>query len=77
MVLLKSGNRREAITAWREAVRLDPTNYDALYDLGTSLLADGQTAAARPVLEQFVRTAPQAFYGRDIAEISAQLTRLR
>jgi arylsulfatase A-like enzyme/tetratricopeptide (TPR) repeat protein len=75
IVALKRGDRRAAIDAWRIAVRLDPTNYDALYNLATTLVRDGQMDAARPYLEQFVRTAPAAFYEKDIKEFTALLQR--
>jgi len=54
-------------------VQLDPTNYDALYNLGITLAHDGQMGAARPYLEQFLRAAPAAFYAQDIHEISKLL----
>jgi Flp pilus assembly protein TadD len=73
VVAVKNGDRRAAVQAWTEAVALDPTNYDALYNLGTTLARDGQAEAARPYLEQFVRTAPAAFYAKDIREITAIL----
>jgi Flp pilus assembly protein TadD len=73
VIALRSGNRKGAIEAWRQAVELDPTNYDALYNLGTTLRRDGQPDAARPYLEQFVRSAPQAFYAKDIRALRAIL----
>jgi arylsulfatase A-like enzyme/Tfp pilus assembly protein PilF len=73
IVAMKSGDRRRAIEAWTRAVQLDPTNYDALYNLATALARDGQMDAARPYLEQFVRTAPPAFYAKDIREIAGLL----
>ena len=50
-----------------------PINYDALYNLATTLARDGRMAEARPSLERFVRTAPPSFYGKDIREVSASL----
>jgi len=73
VVALKKNDRTTAIGALTQAVQLDPTNYDALYNLAMTLERDGQSARARPYLEQFVRSAPQAFYARDIREISALL----
>ena len=73
IVAMKSGDRRAAIEAWTRAVQLDPTNYDALYNLAKALALGGQMDAARPYLEQFVRTAPAALYARDIREISGIL----
>jgi arylsulfatase A-like enzyme/tetratricopeptide (TPR) repeat protein len=73
VVAIRGGDRKGAIEAWRQAVQLDPTNYDALYNLGTTLRRDGQADAARPYLEQFVRSAPQAFYAKDIRALTAIL----
>ena len=77
MIALKRGDRDAAIVDWRRAVDLDPTNYDALYDLGLQLLRAGRPGEARPYLDRFVSTAPRSLYGRDIEEIRAVLTRLR
>ncbi|PYQ81088.1 MAG: hypothetical protein DMG01_05015 [Acidobacteria bacterium] len=66
---MKSGDRQAAVAAWQEAVRLDPTNYDALYNLGTTIARGGDLNTARPYLEQFLRTAPPAFYAKDLREI--------
>ena len=73
VVAMKGGDRNAAVDAWRRAVALDATNFDALYNLAATLLEDGQRQAALPYVEQFVRTAPPAFYGRDIREFSAVL----
>jgi arylsulfatase A-like enzyme/cytochrome c-type biogenesis protein CcmH/NrfG len=73
VVALRAGNRQAAIDAWTRAVQLDPRNFDALYNLGTALARDGQTAAARPYLEQFLRTAPPAFYAKDLQEVEKLL----
>ena len=73
VVSMKRGDRQAAIAAWQKAVELDATNYDALYNLATTLMRAGRTAEARPYLERFVRTAPPAFYEKDIREVSAIL----
>ena len=70
VVALKSGDRVSAIAAWTRAVQLDRTNFDALYNLGVTLARDGRIDAARPYLEQFLRTAPRTFYGKDLEEVS-------
>jgi len=77
MVAIRQGDRRTAIAEWERAVALQPANFDALYDLGIQLAQDGQTAAARRYLTQFVRTAPRGQYGKDIDKVSALLTKLR
>jgi Tfp pilus assembly protein PilF len=48
-------------------------NFDALYNLGTTLAQAGQMDRARPYLERFVRTAPPA-YDRDKREIEKRLS---
>jgi arylsulfatase A-like enzyme/tetratricopeptide (TPR) repeat protein len=73
VVAFKSGDRKAAISAWTTAVELEPTNYDALYDLATTLEQEGQWEAARPYVERFVRSAPRALYARDITELSRWL----
>ena len=76
VVALKGGDREAAIGEWRQAVQLDPTNYDALYNLATTMARGGRASEARPLLEQFLRTAPRAFYARDLAEIASLLKSL-
>lgn len=77
VVAIKRGDPRTAIDAWRKAVALDATNYDALYNLAITLARQGNMPEARPYLEQFVRTAPSAFYADDLREISAVLQKVR
>jgi arylsulfatase A-like enzyme/Flp pilus assembly protein TadD len=77
VVLVRTGDRARAVDAWKQAFQLDATNFDALYNIGTTLATDGQRDAARPYLEQFVRSAPPAFYAKDIREISALLQHQR
>jgi Tfp pilus assembly protein PilF len=73
VVALHLNERAEAIEHWRKAVQFDPRNFDALFNLGTELVNAGRLAEARPYLEQFVRTAPPAFYGRDIEKMRGLL----
>jgi Tfp pilus assembly protein PilF len=73
VVALGAGDRQSAIDAWTRAVQLDPRNFDALYNLGTTLAREGQAAAARPYLEEFLRTAPKASYAKDLEEVSRLL----
>ena len=74
-VALKAGDSRMAIDAWKRAVALDPRNFDALYNLGTTLAREGDRDAARPYLEQFLRTAPAALYRQDLRTIEQMLGR--
>ena len=72
---LRSGDRATAIAEWTRAAELDPRNADALYNLGMTLAGDGQLAAARPYLEQFMRVAPPAFYEKDLRDVAALLNK--
>ena len=76
-VALKKGDRKGAIDAWKRAVQLDPRNFDALYNVGTALARQGDMNTARPYLEQFLHTAPAAFYGKDLREVSRLLQATR
>ena len=73
MVAVRSGDRASAVEEWKRAVQLDPQNYDALYNIGVTLAADGRPGDARPYLEQFLRAAPPAFYAKDLREVAALL----
>jgi Flp pilus assembly protein TadD len=57
-VASRAGNRDAAIANWSRAVELDERNFDALYNLGISLVREKRIAEARPYLEQYLRTAP-------------------
>jgi arylsulfatase A-like enzyme/cytochrome c-type biogenesis protein CcmH/NrfG len=73
VVYIRTGDRQRAVDAWKQAFQLDATNFDALYNIGTTLARDGQRDEARPYLEQFVKSAPPAFYAKDIRDISELL----
>lgn len=75
VVDLRSGNRAAAIDAWTRAVAADPTQVDTLYNLGAVLMEGGDRAAARPYLERFLRSAPPAFYRRDLEQVRRWLAR--
>jgi len=73
VVEMESRKRQAAIEAWKKAVELNPAEFDALFNLATELINDGQNAAARPLVQQFVATAPPAVYAKDIARLRAWL----
>src|SRR3954471_23271467 len=77
MVAIRQGDRKTAIARWERAVALQPSNFDALYDLSVQLVQDGRASEARPFMEQFVHTAPRGQYARDIDKMSAALERLK
>jgi arylsulfatase A-like enzyme/Tfp pilus assembly protein PilF len=76
MVAIRQGDRKTAIARWERAVALQPSNFDALYDLSVQLAQDGQMAAAKRYMEQFVRTAPRGQYGKDIDKLAEALRRM-
>jgi arylsulfatase A-like enzyme/Tfp pilus assembly protein PilF len=74
LVALRQGSRAAAIEAWTRALQLEPRNFDALYNLAVTLAREDR-AAARPYLEQFLKTAPPAQYAKDRAEVARLLNR--
>ena len=76
-MFIRTGDRARAVDAWKEAFQLDAMNFDGACTTCTTLARDGQRDAARPYLEQFVRTAPPAFYAKDIRDLSELLKRQR
>jgi len=62
----ETGRPDAAIERWRATVRLDPRDFDALFNLGLQLRKQGRGSEARVCLERFVREAPPALYAADI-----------
>lgn len=69
VIYQRTGRSGQAIEAWKRAVELDGREFDALYNLIVSLVGAGAQSDALSYAEQFVATAPPAFYAREIAEI--------
>ena len=69
VLLSETGRKAQAIENWRHAVELDPTEFDALYNLWLELAAANQRDEAVKYGRQFVATAPPAPYGKAIEEI--------
>ena len=65
-----------AIASWRQAVAIDPHQYDALLNIGRLEGHLGHSAEARQALTQFVNSAPKEKYGADIAAARQALTAL-
>ncbi|HEV3059434.1 MAG TPA: sulfatase-like hydrolase/transferase [Vicinamibacterales bacterium] len=70
---IAAGELAAAIPDLRRAIDLDPMLYDALYNLAMALETLGQREEARPLIERFVREAPPARYGSDIARLKTVL----
>jgi len=75
VIAMKTGNADEAFAQWKRAVELSPNDFDALFNLSMELDAAGRHDEARPYLERFVRDAPPAQYGPDIARARKLLPR--
>jgi arylsulfatase A-like enzyme/Tfp pilus assembly protein PilF len=69
VVLAQTNRKAQAIEEWTRAVALDPSEFDALYNLTITLIELGRRDEARGYGEQYVATAPPAFYRADIAKI--------
>jgi arylsulfatase A-like enzyme/Tfp pilus assembly protein PilF len=66
-----------AVEKWKQAVAIDPRQYDALFNIGLVEGHLGHRDSARAALEQFIRTAPQSQYGRDIQKARAAVATLQ
>jgi len=75
-VALSSGGRKnEAIEAWKRAVALDATEFNALFNLWLELARAGRKDEAVAYGRQFVATAPPAFFHADIEQVRKYLGR--
>jgi arylsulfatase A-like enzyme/Flp pilus assembly protein TadD len=73
VIAAREGRTDEAIERWRRAVALDPRDYQTLFNLGVTLRKSGRAAEARPYLEAYLKAAPPALEGRDIARVRTWL----
>jgi tetratricopeptide (TPR) repeat protein len=69
----EAGRTREAIAGWREATRLDPSEYGRIFVLGISLARAGRNGPAAACLGFVAESAPPALYGKQIAAARAWL----
>jgi len=76
-VAFKSGDHATAFEAWARAVQLDPSNLEALFNLGVNLARDGRMDAARPYLLQFQQAAPPAQHADALRQVARLLQRQR
>jgi arylsulfatase A-like enzyme/Flp pilus assembly protein TadD len=75
VVLVKTGRGPEAVDAWMRAVALEPTEFDALYNLTIELLAEGRIDEARKFGDLYLANAPPALYATDLAHVRKLLGR--
>jgi arylsulfatase A-like enzyme/cytochrome c-type biogenesis protein CcmH/NrfG len=73
VIAARQGRLDEAIERWKRAASLDPRDYQTLFNLGSVLRGQGRAAEARPYLEAYLRAAPVALEGADIARVRAWL----
>jgi arylsulfatase A-like enzyme/Tfp pilus assembly protein PilF len=73
VIAAETGNADEAIERWKRAVQAEPRDVDTLFNLGSLLRQRGRIAEARLYLERFLKEAPPALYGRDIARVRGWL----
>jgi len=68
-------DRAAAIDAWEHAERLNPRDYDLLFNLGMVLADSGRGQEALPYLRRFVQEAPRDRYASDIPRVEAAIAR--
>jgi tetratricopeptide (TPR) repeat protein len=73
VILSRTGRKGDAIESWKRAVALDPTQFNALYNLWFELASAGRRDEAVVYGRQFVATAPPALFAADIREIRQYL----
>ncbi len=66
VALYQMGDPNAAIDAWGRAYRIDPRQYDALFNTGLVAASLGRRQEARAALLQFARTAPPQRFAADI-----------
>jgi arylsulfatase A-like enzyme/Flp pilus assembly protein TadD len=75
VIAAEAGQVQEAIARWRRAVTLDPNDYQTLFNLARTLEKTGDFQGARGYYEAYVKAAPPALEGRDIARTRDWLAR--
>lgn len=75
VIMSNTGRKPDAIVAWQQSVRLDPQDFNALYNLWLELARAGRNNEAAQYGQQFLQTAPPAFFGPERQQISKFLGR--
>ncbi|MBE3033492.1 MAG: tetratricopeptide repeat protein [Actinobacteria bacterium] len=73
VILSETGRNGEAIESWKRAVALDPSEFNALYNLWLELESAGRRDEAVAYGRQFVATAPPAFFAKERRQIARYL----
>jgi arylsulfatase A-like enzyme/Flp pilus assembly protein TadD len=66
-----------AIDAWRHAEKLEPRDYDLLFNLGMVLAESDRPAEALPYLTRFMQEAPRERYAADFPRVQAAIAKAR
>ena len=74
VILSGTGRKAEAIDSWKRAVSLDPTEFNALFNLWLELASAGRRDEAVAYGRQFVDTAPPAFFAQERQQIAQYLS---
>ena len=69
----REGRLDEAVELWKRAAALDPSDYQTLFNLGSTLRKLGRAPEARSYLEAYLREAPVAIEVRDMARVRTWL----
>jgi arylsulfatase A-like enzyme/Tfp pilus assembly protein PilF len=70
----EEGHVDEAVERWKRAAALDPQDYQSLFNLGATLRNLHREPEARPYLEAYLKAAPVALEGRDMARVRTWLS---
>jgi tetratricopeptide (TPR) repeat protein len=75
-VIMSNTNRKsDAIVAWTKSVELDPGDFNALYNLWLELARAGRRDEAARYGQQFLASAPPAFFAAERNEIARYIGR--
>ncbi len=73
VIAAREGRMPEAAERWRRAIALNPEDHQTLFNLGSYLWGAGRREEARSYLEAYLKLAPPAIEGRDMARVRAIL----
>ncbi len=69
VVEAESGQLEQALASWRRALDINPRDYQALFNLVRTLWKQGNVRQALPHAERFLQEAPEALFGREVAQV--------
>jgi arylsulfatase A-like enzyme/Tfp pilus assembly protein PilF len=69
----REGRLDEAVERWKRSASLDSTDYQTLFNLGSTLRKLRRAPEARPYLEAYLREAPVALEQKDMARVRTWL----